>query len=329
MRLITSDDITETYLKIYQRGYRYILSKFTFSQKNRTKTTFNDLGVESANYWIIPRVRQRWNLLVSGDKNIPYENYVVEKYLVGKRNLSLLSLGSGACSHEILFAKHPCFQSVRCVDFSEKILEKAKQNAHEQGIGNMVFDAIDVNSILIAPNSFDLILFHSSLHHFKDLSGLLAKVRAGLKRDGLLIINEYVGPNRLQINGSQLKVISRILKYEIPKDFRKRLITNTYKNRVSGSGILRMIITDPSEAIESSRIIPTIRNMFDAVEEKKLGGDLLMWIFKDISHNFLDDRGETNEILDRVFHLEDEYLKENDGDFVFGIYRSRMEKNES
>jgi len=323
MRLITSDDIIETHIKIYQRGCRYIFSKFTFSRKSRTKTTFNSLGVESANYWIIPRVRQRWNLLVSGEKSISYENYVAEKYLAGKDNLHLLSLGSGACSHEILFAKHSCFESVKCVDFSEKILEKANQNALEQGVGNMIFESADVNGFQIDPESYDIILFHSSLHHFKDVPTLLAKVRKGLKRDGLLIINEYVGPNRLQIKDRQIKTVNRMLKYEFPRNYRKRRITNTYKNRISGSGILRMIITDPSEAVESQRIIPSVRELFDIVEEKKLGGDLLMWLFKDISHNFLDDDLETNGILDRVFQQEDEYLKENDGDFVFGVYRSK------
>lgn len=323
MRIITSDDIIETYIKIYQRGYKYIFSKFTFSQKSRTQTTFNNLGVESANYWIIPRIRQRWNLLISGDKNTSYEGYVVEKHLADRLNLNLLSLGSGVCSHEILFAKHPCFHSVRCIDFSDKILEKAKQNAQEQGVENMVFESADVNSFQIDPDSYDIILFHSSLHHFKNVPALLARVRTGLRKDGLLIINEYVGPNRLQIKSSQIKEINRILKNEIPKDYRKRFITNTYKNAVSGSGELRMIITDPSEAIESSRIIPAIKDFFDVVEVKKLGGDLLMWLFKDISHNFLNDSRVTNEILDKVFQFEDEYLKVNEGDFVFGVYRAK------
>jgi len=262
-------------------------------------------------------------MLISGDDSISYEEYVVRKYLNGKNGLSLLSLGSGICSHEMLFAKHSCFRSVKCVDFSENIIDKAKQKAQEQGLANMEFETSDVNDLIIPPNTYNIILFHSSLHHFKNIPELLAKVRIGLKDDGFLIINEYVGPNRLQIKRTPLNVINRIILNEIPEKYRKRFITNTYKNRVSGSGVLRMIITDPSEAVESSRIIPSIRNGFDVVEEKKLGGDLLMWLFKDISHNFLNDNSETNVILDKVFQIEDDYLKGNDGNFVFGIYQSK------
>jgi ubiquinone/menaquinone biosynthesis C-methylase UbiE len=323
MRLITSDDIIETYSKIYQRGYRYVLSKLTLSGINRTKSTFNNPEVESDSYWIIPRIRQRWNSIITGDENVSYESYVVDKYFERRENLTLLSLGSGMCSHEMLFAKYPCFASVRCVDFSEKILEKAKQIAQEQDLKNIFFEPADVNSFHIEPNSYDLILFHSSLHHFKNIQFLLSKAKAGLKSNGFLVINEYVGPDRLQIDRIQLKEINRLLKDEIPKNYRKRCLTNNNKKNVSGSGILRMIITDPSEAVESSRIIPSIRELFETVEEKKIGGDLLMWIFKDIAHNFLNDNRETNEILDKVFCAEDEYLRGKDSDFVFGVYKTK------
>jgi len=323
MRLITFDDIIETYFKVYHRGFRYLFTKFSFSKNQRTKSTFNSYGIGSSNYWIIPRIRERWNLIISGDGSVSYEDYLVGKYLNGEKDLNLLSLGSGICSHEMIFAKHQCFESVKCVDFSEKILEKAEQNALVLGLKNMVFESADVSSICITPNSYDVILFHSSLHHFNNIPILLEKVRAGLKSNGLLVINEYVGPNRLQINENQINEINRLLKNEIPKDYRKRFLTNTFKNRISGSGVLRMIITDPSEAVQSSMIIPTIRGFFDVVEEKNLGGDLLMWLFKDISHHFIDDSSETNLILSKVFQAENEYLKENVGNFVFGIYRPK------
>jgi ubiquinone/menaquinone biosynthesis C-methylase UbiE len=329
MRLITSDDIIETYIKIYQKGFRYIFSKITFSQKQRTKSTFNTQGFESSNYWSIPRVRQRWNIIITGDKQITYEKYIVEKYFSERNDLSLLSLGSGICSHEMLFAEQKSFQYVKCIDFSEKTLRKAQKNASEQGLSSMVFEVADVNTILIPKNTYDIILFHSSLHHFKYLSVLLAKVSQGLKKGGILVINEYVGPNRLQIKRVQIDLINNIITNEIPKVYRKRLNVNSYKKKVSGSGLLRMLITDPSEAVESKKILPTLRELFDVVEEKNLGGDLLMWLFKDIAHNFQADNAETNRILDRVFQLEDEYIEVNGSAFLFGVYKVKPDSFEA
>lgn len=85
-----------------------------------------------------------------------------------------------------------------------------------------------------------------------------------------------------------------------------------------------MIITDPSEAVESITILPNIRAKFETIEEKNLGGDLLMWVFKDISHNFLQDDAKTHEILNTTFQAEDEYLRSTRSDFIFGIYKKKI-----
>jgi len=322
MRLLTSDDIFETYQKIYQRGYLYLFSKLNFSKKKRTKSTFNSFNFDSSNYWIIPKVRERWNYLVSGSKDIAYEQYFVEKYLVGKENLTMLSLGSGTCSHELKFARYPQFKKVICIDFSEKLLGEAKTNATKNEISNIEFIVNDVDKFKINSLSYDVILFHSSLHHFKHIPKLLERVYLGLKDDGILLINDYVGPNRLQLKKGQLKEINRLLN-DIPKDYRKRVVTNKYKQSVSGPGLLRMLITDPSEAVESVTILPAIRARFDTIEEKNLGGDLLMWIFKDTSHNFVHEDTKTNEILENIFLAEDEYLRHVSSNFVLGIYKKK------
>jgi hypothetical protein len=81
-----------------------------------------------------------------------------------------------------------------------------------------------------------------------------------------------------------------------------------------------MIITDPSEAVESESIRPSIQQLFRTLEEKKIGGDLLMLLFKDISHNFLENSQETNALLEQIFAAEDAYLANNDSDFIFGVY---------
>ena len=83
-----------------------------------------------------------------------------------------------------------------------------------------------------------------------------------------------------------------------------------------------MIISDPSEAVESSAILPTIHKYFKVEEEKFLGGNLLMPLFKDIAHNFVDGSDQTKEILQMVFDREETFIKTHQSDFVFGIYRN-------
>ena len=64
----------------------FVFSKFTFNNLNRTKSAFDNTAVNSSNWWIIPKVRQRWNFLISGDEKINYKQYLVSKYLINKKN---------------------------------------------------------------------------------------------------------------------------------------------------------------------------------------------------------------------------------------------------
>jgi hypothetical protein len=50
-----------------------------------------------------------------------------------------------------------------------------------------------------------------------------------------------------------------------------------------------------------------------------------MHVLKDISHHFTELNSEKNQILNSLFKFEDEYLKDESSDFVFGIYQ--LKKN--
>jgi hypothetical protein len=83
-----------------------------------------------------------------------------------------------------------------------------------------------------------------------------------------------------------------------------------------------MLLVDPSEAIDSESIIPSIHKLFTIVEERKIGWDITQLLFKDIAHNFLDQDKETQSLLNYVFDQEDRYLAATGrSDAVFGIYK--------
>lgn len=324
MSLITSDDIIELYSKLHQRGLGFILSKINPSALKRTQSTFNHTAIEAANWWQVPQVRERMNIKATGDKQLNYETYTVNKYLDGKQGLKLLSLGSGVCSHEIKFATHPCFSQVKCVDVSEKPLAIAAKNAQHLGLTNMVFEVANVNENKLEENHYDVVLFHSSLHHFKRVFELIAEqVAPSLKKDGLLVINDYVGPNRLQWTAAQLQETNRLLNEIVPVHFRKRLKTSRVKKHVSGPGIIRMLLSDPSEAVDAESILPAIYKHFNVLEENDIGGNILMLLLKDIAHHFTSGSIEADEVLQRLFNAEDDFLSKEKSNQVFGIYRKK------
>ncbi len=321
MRYITSDDLIESYSKLYQRGFSYLLSKFTLSSRARTISTFTPWKAQAANYWIIPDVKRRWNTLISGNPDLSYEHYLKHTYLKDKKNLKMLSLGSGISSHEMIFASFDCMEKVECIDLSAPMIQRASEIARQKNLQDkMEFRVDDINRMELPESSYPVILFNSSLHHFKNISKLLDIIKKSLVPGGLLIINEYTGPSRLQFRKEQIRFSNHILRNNIPHKYRRRQATQLIKSHVSGPGYLRMLITDPSEAAESHKILPEIHKRFNVLEEKAIGGDILMLVLKDIAHNFLDANPETRQILKNLFELEDKFIKKYGSDFVFGVY---------
>ncbi len=321
MSLITLDDLLDLYLKGVQRGGAFLLSKLTFSKKARTLSAFNQESIQTSNWWMVPAVRRRWNALITGNPDLPYETYVVQRYFQERTGLRLLSLGSGNCSRELKIAQYDQFTEVLCVDIAENRLQEAETAARAANLHNIHFLCANVEEYDFPQEYFDVVLFNFSLHHFYNVDELLQKkVKKCLKNDGFVIINEYVGPNRLQFSQAQIKAINEALQL-IDKPWRRRWKTRLTKNRYYGSGILRMIIADPSECVDSANILPALHRYFEVVEERPYGGNILMLALKDIAHHFVHPDARQQTILEALFQYEDEYLLGQASDLVFGIYQ--------
>ena len=322
-RLITSDDFIEAYARVRQRGWSFIANKFSLDRLKRTTSTFNDETFEASNWWMIPRVRARWNERVSGDPGLRYEDHLMHGRLSSRSDLKMLSMGGGVCSHELYLASFAQFSSVTCIDIADQLLDVAQREADQQGLNNFQTRVGDVNKVDLGSKAYDVILFHQSLHHFESVDQLLVqKVIPALKPDGILVLNEYVGPRRLQWSKDQLKVTNELLGV-LPNGYRQRFRSNRLKNKVTGPGWWRMLASDPSEAVESDLIIPTLRAHFETLEEHALGGNILALLLKDIAHHFMENNAETNALLDRLFAAEDKFLSQHQSDLIYGVYRPK------
>ena len=324
MRLLTLEDIRDIYIKFHQRGLPFLFSKLKIDSYQRTKSAFNVKEIESANFWSIPEVRSRWNKLVTGDINKTYEEYLSENYFQDSAEIKVLALGSGGCSHELRLAELNPHWKIDCFDFSDKLLSIASGIAKDKGLRNISFHAENVLTYDFESGKYDIVFFHASLHHFENIFQFLKDVVIkSLKPTGCLIINEFVGKNRLQYSKQQIQYINKALQL-IPQQYKRIYKTNLFKNNYYGSGVVRMIIADPSECVDSESIMPAIHEYFEVVDEKAMGNNLLQSVFKDIAHHFVGNEmpdSEKQRILQDIFQLEDDFLKSNPSDFVFGIYQ--------
>lgn len=327
MPLITSNDFKDVYIKLAQRGGSFIWSKLALNSKKRTLSAFNNSAVNHANWWIIPAVKERWNYLITGCKTQEYKAYIMETFFAERQNLRLLSIGSGYCQHELELARYPQFTEITCVDIAENRLREAAQKAREQGLTNLRFHTADFYNFNPTAEYYDVVYFHQALHHVKNVEQwLLQKIKPALKPGGSIVLNEYVGPNRLQYPPAQVAAINAALRL-IPRPYRQIFKTGLYKKHFSGSGRWRMYLADPSECVDSAAIIPALHRNFEMVMEKSYGGNLLMGTLKDVAHHFTVLNPQKEAVLHKLFAAEDRYLQLHPGDFRVGIYRKVKNKN--
>lgn len=313
-------DFIDVYHKARQIGLPKLLAKFKISSTSRITSKW-DSYVSMSDFWLIPEIQKRWNYMISGNENTIYEDYVCAKYLSNKSNLKLLSVGCGEGFHDRNFAKNKCFSQIDAIDVSEGSIQKAKAKAIEEQLNINYFTGY-FKAKNFEKESYDVIFFDSSLHHFSNVKATLQlEVKPLLKSGGILIVFEYCGPNRLQYTTEQLEKATEILK-SLPKKYKLLYDNKSYKKKVYRPGLIRMFLVDPSEAPDSLSIPNSLRTTFKVLEEQQLGWNILHILLKGISHNFINDEIETKQLLAKLFFEEDEFLfTQNHSDAIFGVYQ--------
>ena len=172
---------------------------------------------------------------------------------------------------------------------------------------------------------YDLVIAEGALHHLYPMRSSLARIHGMLKPGGLLLVNDFVGPSRFQWTPRQLQAANALLAL-IPKDYRRRWSDDRVKTRVDAPGRLRMKLADPSEAAESSLILPLLGKMFNTLELKNKGGALIPLVFHEIAHHYIQPDETAAEILRLCFATEDLLMRSGEiaGDYILGVFQKPL-----
>jgi 2-polyprenyl-3-methyl-5-hydroxy-6-metoxy-1,4-benzoquinol methylase len=273
-------------------------------------------------WWDIPAVVRRWNVFASGDPRVSFPEHVARTWLANQTGLRALSMGCGMGYREMTWAKLGVFEQITGVDVSPEPIRFAAEQAKEAGLdGVLDFRVADFREMLHAQEKYDVVLGLHSLHHFDHIDETMSLIAQLLPTDGLLIVDEFVGPTKFQWTGAQLAAANALLA-TLPTE-RRVQYDGRVKRRVIRPSLLSMRLDDPSEAVEASRMLPAVRRLFTVLEEHPYGGTVLHIALSGIAQNFLGDDPVTAQLLKQCFAAEDEALPRLGHDFTYMVCRPK------
>jgi len=183
-------------------------------------------------------------------------------------------------------AKGVTFKNVDGYDLSPQSVERYKPNNI-----NFFPHICDVNEIILEKNKYHLIVGIHGIHHIYKLANVFFQMHKSLKNKGLIYLDEWIGPNFLQIPLHNHIIASLLLIILFPI---KKKRTN-HEGMTKGLWIQYAAnCFDPSEACNSEKLYPNFKRFFKPITIVKYGG-LLYPVFDGLGQNFYE-----TSILDKI-----------------------------
>jgi SAM-dependent methyltransferase len=188
------------------------------------------------------------------------------------RKALVLNCGNGWVERALLDREVAC-EAVG-VDVGADLLAAA---AAAGGDRPLRYYRLDVNEAVFPEDGYDLVVNHAAGHHISHIDRVFRALAALLPDDGAFVSWDYVGPHRNQYPGGLWEAA-----HEVNEALPARLRSPMHYPRLHD-----MLRGDPTEAIHSELVLPTMRRYFRVEHERALGGGIAYLV---LTHNaaFLD-----------------------------------------
>jgi SAM-dependent methyltransferase len=319
---INFHDLARLGEKIARGEWRQVARKLRSDAQGKTRVAWEQTQDAPIHAWDIPALRRRWNRMVSGDEAVDHVATIAGRYLQGRKGLIAFSPGCGGGGNEIRWAGTGIFERIDACDLSAPRIAGAVAMAEREHLSSVVTFSVGDMRSRTGRELYDLVIAEGALHHFYPMRAALLQIKGLLKPGGLLVVNDFVGPSRFQWTPRQLQAANAMLAL-IPEAYKRRWPDGKVKKNISAPGRLRMRLADPSEAAESSLILPLLAETFTPLELINKGGAIACLVFFEIAHHYIQG-GETAErILQLCFDLEDLLMQSGEisSDYILGVFQ--------
>lgn len=216
----------------------------------------------------------------------------------------VVSIGCGGAVKERAIAQRLPDRRIRGIDISSTTVERAREAATRDGITNLELEVGDFNDLQLDRGSCRAVLGLGAIHHVEALERFWRACAEGLTGDGVVLAQEYVGPDRFQWTDVQVAEGDRVLHDVVPERHR------THHDHIERIPIEVITAIDPSEAVRSSELLPTCRDAGFTIDGYAGAGcALLQPVLMYQIDTFDPTDWEHNLVLSELFREEDRLMR--------------------
>jgi SAM-dependent methyltransferase len=255
-------------------------------------------------HWMAsPVVCQYLNRRASGSPDCDWLTSMFSRY-IHDRGHRVLVLGCGDGWLERAIARHWWIERIDAFDVATGAVERAAAEAKRLGLEKIRYGVRDLNVEPVPGGPYELIIAHSVIHHIENLEFFFEGLRGALADDGILLVNEYVGPKRFQFTERQMDIINALFT-ALPATYRKGRVGGNVYPRKERPTVEEMIATDPSEAVRSDEILGFLARNFELLDTIDYGGSILHHLLYDVVPNFSMDRAADRAMVETLCLVEE------------------------
>ena len=260
-------------------------------------------------WWHFPQIKRHMNRIICGkplDGMAGGDAHVLNELTGGRPYSKALSIGCGIASKEISLLRAGTVEQFVVYEISPKRISSGRRTAKRYGLsGRIEFRNKAVEFDAPPLETFDLVYWNNSLHHMLDVKSCLKWCRSALRPGGVIYLNDFVGPTRMQWPDEMIDVANRIRESLPQRLLIGRDGTAAVSPKVARPSVRKLIASDPTECADSGAILDAFKDLFPDPVIRLTGGVVYHLALKGCLHNF---RHESDDELLSILLAADEVI---------------------
>jgi ubiquinone/menaquinone biosynthesis C-methylase UbiE len=232
-----------------------------------------------------------------------------------------VSVGCGSGEKELHLLKQGIVREFHLYELSQARIKEGVELAKKEGfVDQMSFQHGDAFRLATKAEMYDLVYWNNSLHHMLDANEAVAWSYRVLKKNGLFLMDDFIGPSRFQWTDEMLSMATRV-RQALPREYLSHP-TNPFKRisrELDKPNIEDMMENDPSEAADSGNIINSVKKYFPDAYLLMTGGVIYHLALNDVLANIDEKDGKDRCILELLLLIDDLCVERGLTHYAVGI----------